>query len=241
MTDIAGMRPICAKGFWFLLTVLLTGCADSAQQSTDTTESNRAAKSPAASEPSTGTAGKEGGKAEKRRLKVGAFSFTPPGGWETREATLTTGLVMFAPDRARWKEKGFRANLAVRRRPHPGVSFDRYREILDKTLAQSTEQTNKNIKRYLREVAKDDRPVIAFKEKGEYSLDERKINGVRVLSTTFVGVFKLPTGLVATKTHGMQFLDSDALYSISLTFPREFEKEMDAVWASFEKDVRIEK
>jgi hypothetical protein len=88
---------------------------------------------------------------------------------------------------------------------------------------------------------KGDGPDIRLKERAESELTVETIDKVRVLSSIFSGVYTLPKGAVGTTTYGMQILTSDALYSIALTFPDEFKEEMETVWSTFEKTIRIEK
>ena len=176
-----------------------------------------------------------------KRLAVGPVSFETPKEWEVQDSKQSEGLVLFAPERPEWKEIGFRPNLGVLKRVHPGVSLDRYREKLNETLGNSVQSVNAVIAEYKEKALTGDGPDIRLKERAEYNLFVATIDKVRVLSSKFSGVYTLPKGAVGTTTYGMQILTSDALYSIALTFPDEFKEEMETVWSAFEKTVRIEK
>jgi hypothetical protein len=171
------------------------------------------------------------------RLTVGPFSFLPPTGWETRETP--EGITCFAPERPAWKEAGFRPNVGVRKRPHPGVSIERHRDNLAQLFAQSAQQVNRQISDFAKRSGEDDGKSVQLKETGKYTLAIRDLDGATVLSSSFSGVFQLPAGLIATKTHGIQVIGVDALYTISLTFPTSVATEMDDVWKAFERDLHI--
>jgi hypothetical protein len=219
--------------------MLAAGCVDTSTQPRDTTETEQVGESAAASESRRDDSPRQDAGIESSRQSVGPISFAPPPGWEVKQASGAPGLSMFAPDRPAWEKIGFRANLGVLRRPHPGVSLEQHREQLDELLTQSTERLNETIGQYARAEHGGAVPEVLFKEKPKYSLDVSRIDGVRALTTTCTGAFELPQGVVATKTYGIQILRDDALYSIALTFPREFEGEMDAAWKSFTESVRI--
>lgn len=221
--------------------LVFAGCTRSPNPPTATVEAKTEATKPAARPSAEGDGVADGEASSKTaRKSVGPISFVPPPGWEVREPTDSDSLLIFAPERPEWKEIGFRANLGVRRRPHPGMSLDEYRGTLDRTLAQAVDQVNATIAKHTPPPAGT--PAIELREKGSYSLDVIDVNDVRALSTEFSGVFELPKGLVTTRTYGLQILvDPDALYSISLTFPDEFKEEMEGVWKPFEQSVRIEK
>jgi hypothetical protein len=176
---------------------------------------------------------------EPERVTLGPFSFTPPANWEVRRDPPP--MTIFAPERPAWREAGFRPNLGFRTRPHPGVSLERYRDMLDQLLRQSAEQVNSVVNQFAKQSGEGDGTSVVLKETGKYTLVPRDIGGARVLSTTFTGVHQLPSGVVATKTYGIQLIGTDALYTISLTFPRSAENEMDGVWKAFEQGLRIER
>jgi hypothetical protein len=224
-----------------LIGTFLVGCGGSPgpradrltqDEGTDNTQAGSASKS------SDGSSSRDAPSPEdQKRLALGPFSFAPPRGWETRETP--EGLTCFAPERAAWREAGFRPNLGLRKRPHPGVSLERHRDDLDQLFAQSARQVNRQINDFAKRSGEGDGKSVELKETSRYTLTVRRVDGAKVLSSTFVGVFQLPTGLIATKTHGIQIIESDALYTISLTFPRSAEAEMDDVWKAFERDLRI--
>jgi hypothetical protein len=173
----------------------------------------------------------------ERRLTLGPFSFLPPAGWEARETP--EGITCFAPERPAWRQAGFRPNLGLRKRPHPGVALERYRNSLDQLLAQSAQQVNRQVSDFAQRTGDSKAKSIQLKESGKYTLDLRDVDGTKVLASTFSGIFQLPTGLTATKTHGLQFIGTDALYTVALTFPSDVETEMDAVWKAFQRDLRV--
>jgi hypothetical protein len=224
-----------------LAALLIVGCGHDAPLAHHLPAREPAVKPAATPESATVNSIQESPSGKQARLSVGPISFDPPVGWEARQESEPPGTRVFAPERPELKGIGFRPNLGVLVRPHPGVSLDRFCEMLNQTLAQGADRTNATIREHSRATGNRHLPDDPIKEIGKYSLHVTTVDGARVLSTTFAGVLKVPTGLIATKTYGMQFLDSDALYSISLTFPAELEKHMTAVWAIFVEGVRINK
>jgi len=133
----------------------------------------------------------------------------------------------------------FRAKGALRKLPHPGVSLERFAEMLEATFAQSANQFSATVLEPARANAGYNAPVISLQEKGQFSIVDRELDGVRVLSTTFTGAFEFPRRVVVLKTYETQILHADALYSISLTFHQQFEDEMRTIWTDLEGSVRI--
>jgi hypothetical protein len=210
-----------------VMAALLAGCADdSGKTATEKTVA-----------PSQSADTSHQDERSQERMTFGPISFVPLKGWEPRETQ--EGLAFFAPDKPEWKTIGFRPNLGVRRRAHPGVSLEQFRKQLDGILAQSAEEVNRTISQFAKASGEGDGKSVVLKKRGKYILVLRTIDGRQVLSTTFSGVFKLANGLVATETHGMQYIGSDALYTIGLTFPRSAASEMEAVWKTFVEDVRF--
>jgi hypothetical protein len=222
----------------FLTAFFLAGCSQSAPEHSTVPE--RESGRSAATDSTTAYPGQEGVENNETRLSVGPVSFTPPPGWEVRQATEAPGISIFAPVRPEWDRIGFRVNCGVLRRPHPGVPLERYAELLEQAVSQSAEQFNANVIERERALSGRDGPEISLKAKGEHSLVERSLDGARVLSTTYSGTFHLPNGPVAMKTFGIQYLNTDALYTISLAFPQEMEEEMRPVWLELERSVRID-
>ncbi len=167
----------------------------------------------------------------ENRLSVGPISFIPPRGWEPRDSTKGTGIIIFAPDRPERERFLSRPSLSVKQVQHPGLSFEKYRELTEQLMTQSVNQMN----------ALSDDPLVQVKEKGSYTLKEEQLDGVRVLFSTFSGVHQLPTGSMRTKTYRIHVLESKIVYFIGATFPVEFEEKMNAAWTAFVKDIQINK
>jgi hypothetical protein len=181
------------------------------------------------------------GESNSGRLIVGPLSFVPPKDWEVRETPLSRGITMFAPDGPGQNSAGFRSNLGVRKRPHPGVSLDRFRDLIEQGLAQSSEELNAQANAALKKSGESEGKGVALKQTGKYSLTFEQIGGARVLESKFSGLFQLPTGPIATQTYGIYLIGTDALYSVTLTFPSDAEAEMKAAWTAFRNDLRITK
>jgi hypothetical protein len=173
------------------------------------------------------------------RTSFGPIRFTSPTGWIPNRPK-DGEVCFFAPEPDRWRKFGFRPNLGIRLRPHPGVSLDEFRKMLDRALADSADRLNETIVASAKKEANSGIDI-SFQGRPRYTIEARERDGTRVLCTTCWSAFELPEGIVVTKTHGMQFLGPDALYTVSLTFPQEVEKEMDQIWESFVKSLRIEK
>lgn len=173
------------------------------------------------------------------RLTVGPLSFLPLDGWDIKPTRATDGIAMFAPEKPAWKDAGFRPNLGVRRRPDPGVTIQRYRAEMDKLLSQSAKDVSAQVSRYLKRTGEGDGKSVHLEQTGKYTLDLIDLGGERVVESEVVGVFRLPTGMVATKTLSVQAILDDGLFTASLTFPLDAADEMQAVWERFKEGVRF--
>ena len=235
------LRISTASHFWkaaLLSALALTGCgpvSPAGEEADPSTEPHAAAAEDGQKPEDEGE-----GTASVQRLAVGPVSFGLPENWEVRQALYTEGITMFAPERPQWKEIGFRANLGVRARPHEGFTPEKLRESIEEALSQSVEQANATVIAHARAATDGKLADLSLQEKRVFRLTPTEIDGVEALSTEFSGAFELQGQLIATQTYGLQILEREKLYSISLTFPQQFAAEMNPVWQAFVAGLKID-
>ena len=157
-----------------------------------------------------------------------------------RKSSLGQGVVLYAPMREQWREIGYRPNIGVRFRPMAGLKVETLQRDLTKVLEQSTEKLNEDAKLEIRRVNEELSKKIQLEDKGEYSLTKSTLDGQPILISRFDGKHKVPKGSLLTRTRGVQIIDTNGLYSVSFTFPLENAEEMERVWESFQKQLRVE-
>ena len=167
-------------------------------------------------------------------MGVGAVSFVLPENWEPQQSRNAVGIVLLAPDRDEWKEIGFRANIGVRTREHPGISLEQLQTFLEETLTQSVDQANAAF------VEHEQLNELSLQQKRTYELRQTELDGVPALATEFTGAYQLKGKLITTQTFGLQILGPKFIYSISLTFPEQFTDEMEPIWTEFIASVQID-
>jgi hypothetical protein len=196
------------------------------------------AKEPATGNPNS-SANNPSGKTATR-VTFGLITFIPPEGWRTREMPTDDKVIYSAPNSEKWQKYGLGPVLIVQKRPHPRVSLERFKDVLDQGFSQSAKEANEFInqrkydtKEWMSMDAKTDKP--------RYTLAIQHRDGTRFLSSTCQAVLRLSTRKIVTKTCSIVVLSSDIMYSIAMTFPQEVEKELDPIWQSFEKSVQFGK